>query len=157
MQYPLRPQVDDDDRLRGLSGHRTGAYFSVGHADAARSSASHMTRSPRSFRHSSCSVSLHSRLTILIRADGLMQSFGNLGPARRTVVTQSSLTGPGRHAWTCELSHYLLALTAQLSSECYATPVRGTLYGFSAAFGKAGAAIGTQCFKVSAPILDTRN
>jgi len=56
-----------------------------------------------------------------------------------------------------------------LSSECCAfwasaanltrldaTPVRGTLYGFSAAFGKAGAAIGTQCFKVSAPILDTR-
>ncbi len=33
-----------------------------------------------------------------------------------------------------------------VSSECYATPVRGTLYGLSAAVGKAGAAVGTQCF-----------
>lgn len=32
------------------------------------------------------------------------------------------------------------------SSESYATPVRGTLYGISAASGKIGAAIGTQCF-----------
>jgi len=34
-----------------------------------------------------------------------------------------------------------------LSTELYATPVRGTLYGFSAACGKAGAAIGTQVFR----------
>lgn len=33
-----------------------------------------------------------------------------------------------------------------VSSECYATPVRGTLYGLSAALGKTGAVIGTQCF-----------
>ncbi|KAK9471340.1 general substrate transporter [Dipodascopsis tothii] len=33
-----------------------------------------------------------------------------------------------------------------LSSECYATAVRGTCYGLSAAIGKTGAAIGTQCF-----------
>lgn len=32
------------------------------------------------------------------------------------------------------------------SSESYATPVRGTLYGLSAAIGKVGAAVGTQCF-----------
>ncbi|KAK9381001.1 uncharacterized protein V2V93DRAFT_324603 [Kockiozyma suomiensis] len=51
---------------------------------------------------------------------GLMQSFGNLGPGN------------------------MLGL---LSSESYATAVRGTCYGLSAAVGKAGAAIGTQCFK----------
>lgn len=50
---------------------------------------------------------------------GLMQSFGNLGPGD------------------------MLGL---LSSESYATAVRGTCYGFSAAFGKTGAAIGTQAF-----------
>ncbi|KAE9574850.1 hypothetical protein CGMCC3_g8826 [Colletotrichum fructicola] len=33
-----------------------------------------------------------------------------------------------------------------LSSESYATAVRGTCYGLSAAVGKAGAAIGTQAF-----------
>lgn len=33
-----------------------------------------------------------------------------------------------------------------VSSESYATPVRGTLYGLSAALGKTGAAVGTQCF-----------
>ncbi|GLB36250.1 putative glycerophosphoinositol permease [Lyophyllum shimeji] len=31
-------------------------------------------------------------------------------------------------------------------SESYATPVRGTCYGLSAAIGKAGAAVGTQAF-----------
>jgi MFS family permease len=55
---------------------------------------------------------------------GLMQSAGNLGPGD------------------------MLGL---LSSECYATAVRGTCYGFSAAIGKTGAAIGTQAFK---PIQD---
>lgn len=38
-----------------------------------------------------------------------------------------------------------------LSSESYATSVRGTCYGISAAIGKTGAALGTQAFK---PIQD---
>lgn len=50
---------------------------------------------------------------------GLMQSSGNFGPGN------------------------MLGL---LSSESYATGVRGTCYGLSAAVGKAGAAIGTQAF-----------
>ncbi|KAL2216608.1 major facilitator superfamily domain-containing protein [Thermoascus aurantiacus ATCC 26904] len=50
---------------------------------------------------------------------GLMQSSGNFGPGN------------------------MLGL---LSSESYATAVRGTCYGISAAVGKAGAAIGTQAF-----------
>jgi MFS family permease len=50
---------------------------------------------------------------------GLMQSSGNLGPGD------------------------MLGL---ISSETYATSVRGTCYGVSAAMGKAGAAIGTQAF-----------
>ncbi|KAJ5888394.1 Glycerophosphoinositol permease 1 [Penicillium taxi] len=50
---------------------------------------------------------------------GLMQSSGNFGPGN------------------------MLGL---LSSESYATGVRGTCYGVSAAIGKAGAAIGTQAF-----------
>ncbi|KAL0579105.1 Plasma membrane permease, mediates uptake of glycerophosphoinositol and glycerophosphocholine [Marasmius crinis-equi] len=50
---------------------------------------------------------------------GLMQSFGNLGPGD------------------------MLGL---VSAESYATPVRGTFYGISAAIGKAGAAVGTQAF-----------
>ncbi|PQE05991.1 Major facilitator superfamily domain general substrate transporter protein [Rutstroemia sp. NJR-2017a BBW] len=50
---------------------------------------------------------------------GLMQSSGNLGPGD------------------------MLGL---LSSESYATSVRGTCYGISAAMGKVGAAVGTQAF-----------
>lgn len=50
---------------------------------------------------------------------GLMQSSGNLGPGD------------------------MLGL---ISSETYATSVRGTCYGISAAIGKTGAAIGTQAF-----------
>lgn len=50
---------------------------------------------------------------------GLMQSSGNLGPGD------------------------MLGL---ISSESYATSVRGTCYGLSAAVGKAGAAVGTQAF-----------
>ncbi|EPE06615.1 metabolite transport [Ophiostoma piceae UAMH 11346] len=50
---------------------------------------------------------------------GLMMSFGNMGPGD------------------------MLGL---LSSESYATAVRGTCYGLSAAVGKAGAAIGTEAF-----------
>ncbi|KIJ39867.1 hypothetical protein M422DRAFT_210104 [Sphaerobolus stellatus SS14] len=50
---------------------------------------------------------------------GLMQSFGNLGPGD------------------------MLGL---VSAESFATPVRGTLYGLSAALGKTGAAVGTQAF-----------
>ena len=50
---------------------------------------------------------------------GLMQSSGNLGPGD------------------------MLGL---ISSETYATSVRGTCYGLSAAIGKTGAAIGTQAF-----------
>jgi MFS family permease len=55
---------------------------------------------------------------------GLMQSSGNLGPGD------------------------MLGL---VSSESYATAVRGTCYGFSAAIGKTGAALGTQAFR---PIQD---
>lgn len=51
---------------------------------------------------------------------GLMQSSGNFGPGN------------------------MLGL---LSSEAYATGVRGTCYGLSAAIGKAGAAVGTQAFQ----------
>jgi MFS family permease len=51
---------------------------------------------------------------------GLMQSSGNFGPGN------------------------MLGL---LSSESYATGVRGTCYGLSAAVGKAGAAVGTQAFQ----------
>lgn len=51
---------------------------------------------------------------------GLMQSSGNFGPGD------------------------MLGL---ISSESYATSVRGTCYGISAAVGKAGAAVGTQAFK----------
>ncbi|KAF2008895.1 MFS general substrate transporter [Aaosphaeria arxii CBS 175.79] len=50
---------------------------------------------------------------------GLMQSSGNLGPGD------------------------MLGL---ISSESYATAVRGTCYGFSAAIGKVGAALGTEAF-----------
>ena len=50
---------------------------------------------------------------------GLMQSSGNLGPGD------------------------MLGL---ISSESYATSVRGTCYGISAALGKVGAAVGTQAF-----------
>jgi MFS family permease len=50
---------------------------------------------------------------------GLMQSSGNMGPGD------------------------MLGL---ISSESYATSVRGTCYGISAAIGKTGAAIGTQAF-----------
>ncbi|ODA82634.1 hypothetical protein RJ55_01142 [Drechmeria coniospora] len=51
---------------------------------------------------------------------GLMQSSGNLGPGD------------------------MLGL---ISSESYATSVRGTCYGLSAAIGKTGAAVGTQAFR----------
>ncbi|KAI0698340.1 major facilitator superfamily domain-containing protein [Cytidiella melzeri] len=50
---------------------------------------------------------------------GAMQSFGNLGPGDMTILT---------------------------SAESYATAVRGTCYGLSAAFGKTGAVVGTQVF-----------
>lgn len=51
---------------------------------------------------------------------GLMQSSGNLGPGDMTLL---------------------------LPSELYATGVRGTCFGLSAAIGKTGAAIGTQVFR----------
>lgn len=60
---------------------------------------------------------------------GLMTSSGNLGPGD------------------------MLGL---LSSESYATAVRGTCYGISAAVGKAGAAIGTQVFTPIATNLGQR-
>lgn len=50
---------------------------------------------------------------------GLMQSFGNLGPG---------------------------SVLGLASAESYATAVRGTCYGFSAAIGKVGAVVGTQTF-----------
>ncbi|WVW80317.1 hypothetical protein I302_102296 [Kwoniella bestiolae CBS 10118] len=49
----------------------------------------------------------------------LMQSSGNFGPGN---------------------------MEGTISAESYPTSIRGTCYGFSAAVGKAGAAIGTQCF-----------
>jgi MFS family permease len=58
-------------------------------------------------------------LPLFIVFYGLMMSFGNLGPGD------------------------MLGL---LSSESYATAVRGTCYGISAALGKTGAAIGTEAF-----------
>ncbi|KAK9465635.1 hypothetical protein V1512DRAFT_265508 [Lipomyces arxii] len=68
-----------------------------------------------------CAFEKISKITALfVVFYGLMQSFGNLGPGD------------------------MLGL---LSSESYATAVRGTCYGLSAAMGKAGAAVGTQCFK----------
>ncbi|KAJ5989277.1 Glycerophosphoinositol permease 1 [Penicillium waksmanii] len=60
---------------------------------------------------------------------GLMQSCGNFGPGN------------------------MLGL---LSSEAYATGVRGTCYGLSAAIGKTGAAIGTQAFQPIATHLGKR-
>lgn len=59
-------------------------------------------------------------LPLFIVFYGLMQSSGNFGPGN------------------------MLGL---ISSESYATGVRGTCYGLSAAVGKAGAAIGTQAFQ----------
>lgn len=50
---------------------------------------------------------------------GLMQSFGNLGPGDTLGL---------------------------VSVESYPTAVRGLCYGFSAAIGKTGAAIGVECF-----------
>ncbi|KAL0951054.1 hypothetical protein HGRIS_007793 [Hohenbuehelia grisea] len=58
-------------------------------------------------------------LPLFIIFYGLMNSFGNLGPGD------------------------MLGL---VSAESFATPVRGTCYGLSAAIGKAGAAVGTQAF-----------
>ncbi|CAK7214505.1 Plasma membrane permease, mediates uptake of glycerophosphoinositol and glycerophosphocholine [Sporothrix bragantina] len=58
-------------------------------------------------------------LPLFIVFYGLMMSFGNMGPGN------------------------MLGL---LSSESYATAVRGTCYGISAALGKTGAAVGTEAF-----------
>jgi len=58
-------------------------------------------------------------LPLFIVLYGCMQSSGNMGPGD------------------------MLGL---LSSESYATAVRGTCYGISAAFGKTGAAVGTEAF-----------
>ena len=51
---------------------------------------------------------------------GIMLSFGNFGPGN---------------------------LVGIISTESYATAIRGTCYGFSAALGKTGAAVGTQVFQ----------
>ena len=67
-----------------------------------------------------CAYDQISKITALfVVFYGLMQSSGNLGPGD------------------------MLGL---VSSESYATAVRGTCYGLSAAIGKTGAAIGTQAF-----------
>ncbi|KAI0076811.1 MFS Git1p-like glycerophosphoinositol permease [Panus rudis PR-1116 ss-1] len=50
---------------------------------------------------------------------GLLQTFGNLGPGDMSIL---------------------------VSAESYATPIRGTCFGVSAALGKVGAAVGTQVF-----------
>lgn len=60
---------------------------------------------------------------------GIFNSFGNLGPGD---------------------------MMGLLSTELYATPVRGTLYGLSAALGKTGGAIGTQVFRPVQNNLGTR-
>lgn len=68
-----------------------------------------------------CAFSKITKITpLFIVFYGMMQSSGNFGPGN------------------------MLGL---LSSESYATGVRGTCYGLSAAVGKAGAAIGTQAFQ----------
>ena len=58
-------------------------------------------------------------LPLFVVLYGIMLSFGNFGPGN---------------------------MVGLISSESYATAVRGTCYGLSAAFGKAGAAVGTQVF-----------
>lgn len=58
-------------------------------------------------------------LPLFVVLYGLMLSMGNFGPGN---------------------------MVGLVSSESYATAVRGTCYGISAAFGKAGAAVGTQAF-----------
>ena len=62
---------------------------------------------------------VYSQPTGIVHSYGLMQSFGNLGPGD------------------------MLGL---VSAESFATAVRGTCYGLSAAIGKTGAAVGTQAF-----------
>ncbi|GAA5934027.1 uncharacterized protein JCM15063_000535 [Sporobolomyces koalae] len=64
-------------------------------------------------------LSQPSHVGIFIFLYGLLGTFGNLGPGNTLGLT---------------------------SAESYATAVRGTCYGFSAAVGKAGAVIGTQTF-----------
>ncbi|GAA6005207.1 hypothetical protein JCM11491_002619 [Sporobolomyces phaffii] len=64
-------------------------------------------------------LSKPSRVGIFIFLYGLLGSFGNLGPGNTLGLT---------------------------SAESYATAVRGTCYGFSAAVGKVGAVVGTQTF-----------
>ena len=59
-------------------------------------------------------------LPLFVVLYGIMLSMGNFGPGN---------------------------MVGLVSSESYATAVRGTCYGISAAMGKAGAAIGTQCFQ----------
>ena len=59
-------------------------------------------------------------VALLVVLYGLMMSMGNLGPGN-----------------ACGL----------VASESYPTPLRGTMYGLSAAFGKAGAAVGTATFQ----------
>lgn len=59
---------------------------------------------------------------------GLMNAFGHLGPGNMIIV---------------------------LSSESYATPVRGTCFGLSAALGKLGAVLGTQAFLVRPTLAST--
>jgi MFS family permease len=58
-------------------------------------------------------------LPLFVVLYGVLLSFGNFGPGN---------------------------MVGLVSSESYATAVRGTCYGLSAAFGKAGAAVGTQAF-----------
>lgn len=62
---------------------------------------------------------LSSILALFIVFYGILLSFGNLGPGNMLGI---------------------------VSTESYATAVRGTCYGLSAAMGKAGAAVGTQVF-----------
>ncbi|CAH2350975.1 glycerophosphoinositol transporter 1 [[Candida] railenensis] len=67
-----------------------------------------------------CGYEKISKITgLFIVLYGLMMSSGNLGPGD------------------------MMGLT---SSESFATPIRGTCYGLSAAIGKVGAVVGTKCF-----------
>lgn len=68
-----------------------------------------------------------------------MNSFANTGPGDMSVSDVGS---------ACLLLTFSRVFRLGLiSSESYATPVRGTLYGFSAAVGKTGAVLSTQSFQ----------
>ena len=62
---------------------------------------------------------LSQHVAVFVVLYGLLQAFGHMGPG---------------------------AATGLISSECFPTAVRGIGYGVAIAFGRTGAAVGTQCF-----------